>query len=646
MIDLRLLGAIEARSSGLEGHSFKLTQPKRVALLAYLVLATPSGLHSRDRLLALLWPDADDSSSRHSLRNALHALRQVLGETAIETRGESWVGVDFGAVRCDVLEVRAHLEAGRLEEALVLCAGELMPGFHVSGAPEFDRWLEEQRLTVNRAIRTAAWKRSHELEGAGAQEVTALRRAVQLDPGNERGARRLMELLASGGDRGGAIRVYEEIVNWFAHELEAEPSRETRSLADRLRAGDAATPSTLIRTEVSRSTKPDLAAATLSATADAPLRKRRWPRVAIALGLLGSVALGGSLYLSRDDVRHGDPVAEAGVAALRLPARYRADTAIYSSYLRGLTLQFQFRFVESRDTLTSLVDRQPLYVPGLSALAHAWILTALNELTDPDEAWPKAGALARRALAIDSTAASAWLALAAEDAVLRQDLPRAGERIERARHFDPSDPEVAAASSAWFRHRGKMDSAVAEARLAHRLDPLSLGYERLVAKQLFFARRYQESLDAYTRLRLDEPESARGFADLARLCVAMGRTREALQWLRRARLAQGDSASAASLGEPATDAAAADVLAADSRRTVARLDRAARSGRRVPTMAYAAAFAALHDSSATLQWLDSMLVRRNGDVYQVRVDPAFDFLRGDARYRAWESRTGLPQLVP
>jgi hypothetical protein len=39
MIDLRLLGAIEARSRGVEGSRVGLTQPKRLALLVYLALA-------------------------------------------------------------------------------------------------------------------------------------------------------------------------------------------------------------------------------------------------------------------------------------------------------------------------------------------------------------------------------------------------------------------------------------------------------------------------------------------------------------------------------------------------------------------------------------------------------------------------------
>lgn len=641
MIELRLLGAIEVRAIGPEGARAALTQPKRLALLAYLALAEPAGLHSRDALLALLWPDADDGSSRHSLRNALHALRQSLGDDAIRTRGESWIGLDLDALRCDALEVRSHLRAGRIDEAVALCRGDLLPGFHVSGAPEFDHWLEEQRADHARALRAAAWASALGLEGTGVAELEAVRRALRIDPGNEPGARRLMTLLAESGDLGGALAVYQTLVAWFARELEAEPSAETRTLAERVRSGDVAPRETRVREAPSRSQPAPLATAATPSTLP-PRRRNR--RLLLALGLLGSVTLGGSVYLSRGAAPRHDPSAEADLAVLHLPARYRADTAAYRSYLRGLALRFDFRFMASRDTLATLVEREPLYVPGLYGLAHAWIFTALNELTNPEESWPKIDALARRALALDSTAASAWLVLAAQDMFTRQDLRRAGERLLLARRLDPFDADVAGMRSVWFRFHGEMDSAVVEARLAHRLDPLSLMHARLVAKQLFFARRYDESWAAFEALVHDGPRGARVYLDLATLSVAAGRPREAVHWLRQARAARHDSVGAAALTDVTTDAAANRLLDEDARRTIARLAGDARAGKFVSSSTYAIAYATLRDTAATFRWLDSMLVRRDSYRHQVRLDPVFDFLRAEPGYRAWEWRSGLPPI--
>jgi len=118
MIELRVLGTLVIQSLDGGPPVAAVTQPKLVALLLYLALAEPPGPQSRDSLAALLWPEADDESTRHSLRNTLYGLRQALGEGAIVSRGEGYVGLDPAAFRCDAVEVRALLAAQRWKEAL------------------------------------------------------------------------------------------------------------------------------------------------------------------------------------------------------------------------------------------------------------------------------------------------------------------------------------------------------------------------------------------------------------------------------------------------------------------------------------------------------------------------------------------------
>ena len=48
-----------------------LAQPKRLALLVYLAAARPFGVHRRDALLALFWPDLEDTRARDALNQAL-----------------------------------------------------------------------------------------------------------------------------------------------------------------------------------------------------------------------------------------------------------------------------------------------------------------------------------------------------------------------------------------------------------------------------------------------------------------------------------------------------------------------------------------------------------------------------------------------
>jgi DNA-binding SARP family transcriptional activator len=659
MIDLRVLGTFDISADRLEGRQREtLTQPKRLALLLYLALAEPTGLQSRDRLVALLWPEGTEESSRHSLRNALHALRRALGDEAIITRGESYVGLNHGALHCDALQLRAHLASGCIDDAVALWTGDLVPGFHVSGASEFEHWLDAQREELLRAVRSAAWECTRELKGAAPAELHAVRRAVRLDPGDEPGVRWLMQALADAGDRAGALQAYDDLVEYFARELEAQPSAATRALADSVRsAGVAHSDRTSTAVSVTPIDTPVPARAPhlapLIATPEPMLRERerraRSPYRMIAvsaiasLGMLAAVTLVGRSYFSHPPVHAGPDSArqaEAERAVLRLPRRYRTDTSAYSSYLRGLTLRFEFQFLASRDTLAALVEREPLYVPGLFGLAHAYAFATLNNLISPDESWPKVDALARRALALDSVAASAWLALAAESMHMQGDLPQARDRIAHANMLDSLDPDVAAMQSVWFRSVGMMDSAVTAAQRAHRLDPMSPAFARLVGKQLYFARRYEESLKMFTRLLTDDPDWTRCYPDMVDLYRAMGRPRDAVEWLRRARLAAGDSADAAALAPVGTDPAARRLLNADAHRALARLAQSARGGDQKAPYTYALLYAALNDTPSTLRWLDSMTTHHDTYQRQVSVDPLFDFLRGDERYRKWEGRRG------
>lgn len=94
-----------------------------------------------------------------------------------------------------------------------------------------------------------------------------------------------------------------------------------------------------------------------------------------------------------------------------------------------------------------------------------------------------------------------------------------------------------------------------------------------------------------------------------------------------------------------TDSAARRLLRADARRSITRLEEQSRAGKKVPPSLIAAGYAVLGDTNGTFRWLDAMLPYRDSYMHQVRVDPRFDFLRGDSRYGAWLLRSGLPPLT-
>ena len=240
-VRFRALGTLDLHRAGSGELRALLVQPKRLALFAYLVLASPPRLHRRDSLLALFWPESPEEQARRALRQALHFLRKAVGPDVIVSRGDDEVGVDASAVWCDVREFERALDAGRLEDALSLYRGHLLEGFHASGvSAEFEQWLEDGRSQLrDRAVRAALSLAEQAERDANETLATRwLRDVLRFDQGAEPAVRRLMVLLGGAGDRSGALRVYDEFVRHLGGlGAEVSPLPETRALAERLRLG-------------------------------------------------------------------------------------------------------------------------------------------------------------------------------------------------------------------------------------------------------------------------------------------------------------------------------------------------------------------------------------------------------------------------
>src|SRR5215208_3837389 len=101
MIRLRTLGSLELRDAGGRDLDALLAQPKRLALLVYLAAARPFGVHRRDKLLALFWPELGETHARDALNQALSVLRQSLGSDSFARRGVDEVGIDPERISCD-----------------------------------------------------------------------------------------------------------------------------------------------------------------------------------------------------------------------------------------------------------------------------------------------------------------------------------------------------------------------------------------------------------------------------------------------------------------------------------------------------------------------------------------------------------------
>ncbi len=210
-------------------------RPQRLAILAVLASAADRGM-SRERMAGLFWPEAEEERARHSLRQALYALRQELGADVI--RSGALLSLDGSALSSDVGDFRAALAAGDRARAAALATGPFLLGFYLADSPEFERWVEEERAALAVDATRVVLALTKEAEAGGDQDAAAewWRRLTMLDPLSGRFALGYLKALAGRGDRAGALafaRAHESIVR---RELEADSDPEIRRLEAELRA--------------------------------------------------------------------------------------------------------------------------------------------------------------------------------------------------------------------------------------------------------------------------------------------------------------------------------------------------------------------------------------------------------------------------
>ena len=235
MITVQVLGgaSLRAGDSPLAGPP---AQRHRIALLTLIVAAWPQPL-SRDRAVALLWPERDDAGARRLLNLAVHVLRGALGEGAIVSSGDGLL-LNPSLLRCDLHELRAAIAANASERVVQLYAGPLLDGFHLDDSAEFGHWLDECRRELSHAYTGALLELARRQEQAGDVHgrVRTCRRLVTADPHSSAYAQALMRALEAAGDRAGAIQHATEHARRVRADFDLDPDAAVPALARQLRA--------------------------------------------------------------------------------------------------------------------------------------------------------------------------------------------------------------------------------------------------------------------------------------------------------------------------------------------------------------------------------------------------------------------------
>ena len=235
MVTVQLLGGacLRAGDAPLTGPP---AQRHRIALLALIASSWPQPV-SRDKAMAMLWPEKDLPSARRLLNLAVHVLRAALGEEAISSTGDGLL-FNPSKANCDLLELRAAIDDDASERVARLYTAPLLDGFHLDDSSEFGYWLDERRNELSHAYVGALLTLAQRQEQSGDihGRVRTCLRLVAADPHSGIYAQQLMRALHDAGDRLGAVNHAVEHARRRRADLDLGPDPAVAALAEQLRA--------------------------------------------------------------------------------------------------------------------------------------------------------------------------------------------------------------------------------------------------------------------------------------------------------------------------------------------------------------------------------------------------------------------------
>jgi DNA-binding SARP family transcriptional activator len=235
MYTLRTLGGLSLQDDQGTGEPLE-NRRKPLAILAVLAGSANHGV-SRDKLATYLWPEGDGEKVKAVLKQSLYALRQelkgpepILGGVELRLNPEVFV-VDLWGFERLVTE-------GEARGAVDLYHGPFLDGFHLSDAPEFERWADNLRDRLAR--RFAAQIETLAVAAMGRHEPRVAAdwwlRLTEQDPFDVRAVSGLLHACLAAGDRPKAIKYAERHMTMLRKELEITPDPEIRRLVEQARA--------------------------------------------------------------------------------------------------------------------------------------------------------------------------------------------------------------------------------------------------------------------------------------------------------------------------------------------------------------------------------------------------------------------------
>jgi TolB-like protein/tetratricopeptide (TPR) repeat protein len=290
-------------------------------------------------------------------------------------------------------------------------------------------------------------------------------------------------------------------------------------------------------------------------------------------------------------------------------------------------------------TFEEAIRIDPDYAPAHAGLADCYRLLGAPgwEAGPPKELFERARRAAERAIALDPKLGEGYAARSMVRFNADWDLVGASDDLTHAMALNPNLARAYQYKSALLVTMGRFDEAVEAARRGQELDPLSSIEQTTLGIRLYYARRFPEAIDQFSRT-IGNSNFGVTHWGLGETYRELGRHAEAIPELTKAVELSNNS--------PYMRAWLAHGLAAAGRREEAQairrdLERLA-NNRYVSPFLFALMASGFGEREQTLAWLDKTFEARSGWMPFVPVEPEFQWLSKDPAFTRLIARVRAP----
>ena len=331
----------------------------------------------------------------------------------------------------------------------------------------------------------------------------------------------------------------------------------------------------------------------------------------------------------------------------KLAKRYTRDAEAYQLYLKGRYFwnrRNEDGFRNGIEYFKRAEEKDPTFALAFSGLADSYALLCDIGVVRPADEMPKAKAAAQKAVDADPTLAEAYTSRAFVRLAYDWDWLGAQSDFQQALKLNPKYPTAHQWYASYLMQMGKFSLAKAEIEEAHKLDPLSPIISANAGLYSYYEHNYDDAIAKYKLTLQSDPDFWVARHYLALAYVQKGMHNDAIAELRKLikapetgpipeKVIESEAEASASLGFAYGMAGKQQ----EARAILAQLETLSQR-RYITPLYFAIVYAGLKDSDKAIEYLNKAYEARHPGLVLIRIEPMFDGLRSEERFKQLTKR--------